>query len=170
MIKEFFDKLNKPAEKPYITNEQAEELWKESAKYHCEVYRKQNGNYYNQISNALACLYYNGGLFKGHRERAHSFYREEYLNVQKKLFKLRRYYELSKTKRKDLHSKVLKLEAEIARLKSGKKSRLEKIGELIEKLPNMTSLLKGNDGIWAIGESRFLSKDILQVLKRINNG
>jgi hypothetical protein len=185
--------LNKFKPKPQkITNDEAEELAKLVKKTHGYFYigdpkhgwcKDRKGSYYHGVANAIKCLYSNGGLSRKHTLNYSDFYRGLYFETRDLLFKIRHYYERGKLIRKAQHGEILKLRAEIKRLKSDKQSRLEQIGDILSRFHNGSEIAKNCYGEWVItthdGEDwriwvdpelapAGLWKDTLQALKHLD--
>ena len=103
---------------------------------------------YEKINNALQCLHDNGRLSRRHGTSLYNWYKEEYKILERHMWKLRKFYELGKVKRKEQNGEILRLKAEITRLKSKKQSRLEKIGSIVSKFKPGTSLVLNSNNEW----------------------
>lgn len=143
-------------EKPLMTNDEINKIIRQADKLHYGGNERTKHNWsewwtpYRHISNALSCLHINGCLNRGSHIKYNSFWENYAKEFKSQLFKLRNVYEISKVRRKHLHSENLKLKAKIERLDKGRLNRLEKIGDMMSRLkPNM-SINRNHYGDWVI--------------------
>lgn len=87
---------------PLISDEDAIKLYELSNKLHCKVYSLESAkkDMFRVISNAMECLYYNGGLSTTFSKGYYRWLTSSMDTMQKTLFKLRGFYERSKTIRR----------------------------------------------------------------------